>query len=402
MIIGGNFLPTQKSKEKCVLLVLLVIGIYVMENSSVVAYIGSNHLNYIIKPMIWMGITYTIWLFPRVKSKAKLKQRSFLNFWALNFAVIYIIVSVLAGIVDGLGRSPYSHTPMGILKNIGFVGGAIVGREFIRSYLVNNLTDKENYLVFTLVSILMTVTSISLSRFTNLSGHVDIVKFIAQYLAPGFAQNILATYLVFIGGPLTSIIYLGITQGFHWLSPILPNLKWITTALIGILCPVFCLMSMQGIYNGTTKKNRRKDEESSLSWMITSVISIGIIWFAVGVFPVYPSVIATGSMEPMIKPGDIILVKKIVDMEGIDNLKTGDIIQFKKGRILISHRITEVVEGNEGIAFSTKGDNNSSEDSDLVMPEQLKGRIVNVVPKIGWPTLLIKSKDEIPFEEIEF
>src|SRR5690606_32721854 len=104
-----------------------------------------------------------------------------------------------------------------------------------------------------------------------------------------------------LGGPVLSIIYLGIIQGFHWLSPILTDLKWITTALVGILCPVFFLISLQTIYLSHTKqlKKREQADENPIGWAITSVLSIAIIWFAVGVFPIYPSVIATGSMEPM-------------------------------------------------------------------------------------------------------
>ena len=65
-------------------------------------------------------------------------------------------------------------------------------------------------------------------------------------------------------------------------------------------------------------------------------------------FPVYPSVIATGSMEPMIKPGDVILVDKATSIEEIYSLREGDVIQFSRDAILISHRIIEIVE-EEGV-----------------------------------------------------
>lgn len=249
----------------------------------------------------------------------------------------------------------------------------------------------------------MAITSISFSRFPNIKSLQELVKFIAQSLAPEFSHNLFATYLAYLGGHIASMIYLGIIQGFHWFSPILPDLKWITMALIGILCPIFFMMSLQSIYNRESKvfKEKDNDGESPISWMITSVLSIGIIWFSVGVFPIYPSVIATGSMEPMIKPGDIILVKKIVDMEGINSLKVGDVIQFKRDSILISHRIIDVInDEEEGLGFKTKGDNNSGPDSDLVKPEDIKGIIVYTVPKLGWPTLLIKSNRDIPLEDI--
>src|SRR5690606_35356850 len=119
-------------------------------------------------------------------------------------------------------------------------------------------------------------------------------------------------------------------------------------------------------------------------------------WFTVGVFPIYPSVIATGSMEPMISPGDIILVKKIVNMDGINALKEGDVIQFKRGEILISHRIVDVIENDkEGLQFRTKGDNNSTVDTNLVRPQDIKGKVEYTIPKIGWLTLFIKSNQNI-------
>ena len=55
--------------------------------------------------------------------------------------------------------------------------------------------------------------------------------------------------------------------------------------------------------------------------------SVAIIWFAVGLFPLYPSVILTGSMEPDIMPGDVVLVAK-----WIVTLLRSDIIVFDNGR----------------------------------------------------------------------
>ncbi len=405
MIVRKEFLPTKKSRNRCFLLIVLMISIYILENLSFGTFISNSTLNYIIKPILWSGLAYIVWRFPHIRPKGKLKLRTLIFFWTINFGIIYILISILAGIVDALGKSPYNHSLTGIITNVIFVGSALVGREFIRSYLVNSLTKEENYLIFTLIAAFMTITSISFKRYMDIKSYQELVKFIAQYIAPEFAQNIFAVYLVYIGGPLASIIYLGITQGFHWLSPILPDLKWITTALVGVLCPLFFMISIQTIYRHASKQITRKDddEESPISWMLTSIISIGIIWFAVGVFPIYPSVIATGSMEPMIKPGDVILVKKIVEMDGINNLKVGDVIQFKRDGILISHRIINIEnDEKEGIGFKTQGDNNSGPDTEIVRPQDIKGIITYTVPKIGWPTLLIKSDKDIPLEDIVY
>ncbi|WP_105619667.1 signal peptidase I [Vallitalea okinawensis] len=400
MFTKDRYLPTRQSKLISLLLILIMCCIYIFENSAIVSFFDSRILNYIIKPSIWTSIAFIVWRLPRQRSKGKLVFRSRIYWWAFNFAIFYIIVQVLAGLIDGLGKSPYSHSLIGIITNIIYIGTLLIGREQIRNYLVNNFTKKENYSVFILVTLFMTITSISLKKYTNLNENIKIVTFIAEYFAPEFAHNLLATYLVFLGGPLVSIMYFGIIEGFHWLSPVLPDLKWITKALIGILYPIFSLMTIQSIYlKGIKEINKREqDRESPISWIITSILSIAIIWFAVGVFPIYPSVIATGSMEPMIMPGDVIIVQKI-DGNSVD---IGDVVQFKRDDILISHRIIEVVEDENGKSYRSKGDNNSVADLQLVKPEQIKGVIKYVVPKIGWLTLLIRSEDDVTMEGIEF
>ena len=66
-------------------------------------------------------------------------------------------------------------------------------------------------------------------------------------------------------------------------------------------------------------------------------------------------VIISGSMEPNLNIGDIVITKKISK----DKLKEGDIISFRQGQSVITHRIKEVIYTNEGTEYKTKGDNNN-------------------------------------------
>lgn len=392
--------PTRFSKSRYALLVGLILFIYLLDNPLVKIVSGSTYFNSILRPTLWLGIGLLVWMFPAFRQVGKLKTRGSLYFWSFNFAFIMIVVQVLAGLVDGLGKSPYDHSVTGMLSNILIVGSVLVGRELARHYLVNSITREESYRVFFGVAVFMTLVAFPISKFTGLKGYEEIVKFLAQFLVPEFSKNLLATVLVFYGGPFASVLFMGTLEAFHWLSPILPNLKWITAALVGILTPVFLLSFAQIVYEGESRIRKGKDkEESPLSWIITTLVSIGIIWFSIGVFPVYPSVIATGSMIPMIQPGDVILVDKKIDPL---QLSKGDVIQFRREDILISHRIIDVTEKDGVKNYKTQGDNNSGPDTELVKPEDVKGEVIKVVPKVGWPTLLIKSKRDIPLDEIEF
>ena len=401
-----NFVNKKPSKGKIFLIFFLMIFVYLLNNSIVISFIGGQVFNFVVRPLLWGGIALLIWTFPKVRAKGKLIHRSYYNWYAFNFGILFVIISIGAGVVGGLGKSPYDHSITGIMINTLLVGSTLVGRESARSYLVNRLAKKENYLIFILISLFMTVTNISMNRFMDIdyTSNMELVKFLAETFAPEFSENMLATFLVYLGGPLTSIIYLGIIEGFHWLSPILPDLKWIIKALIGVMTPIFFLIFIQNGHMKLAKQLKQKDKgkENPISWILTSLTSIAIVWFAVGLFPIYPSVIVTGSMEPMVKPGDVILVKKI---DGQD-VGLNDVIQFRRDNILISHRIIGIVEDEKtkSISFRTKGDNNTGPDLELVKPEEVKGTIIKVVPKIGWPTLLLKQreKNDIPLEKVEF
>lgn len=391
----------EKNSWRCFILLLSVLGIYSLENQLITSLVGNFTFGNILKPLLWCGIALVIFTMPALRYKSKLRTRNFINSWSLIFAVVFLCVQFLAGFVDGLGKSPYDHSFFGITLNIFSTGGVLVGREFFRSYIVGNLTKKEDFRAFLGISLLMTFLSFPMQKYMKFEDYQSIVEFSAQYFLPEFSVNFLATYLVFMGGPVPALIFFGIPKAFYLLSPILPNLQWITAALVGVLTPVFLFTIIQGMFEVESKQRRKSEvqKEGHASWIITTLVSVIFVWFAVGVFPVYPSVIVTGSMEPTVYPGDVILINKIKDIEEV---QIGDVIQFERDHILISHRVIEIITKDGVTSYRTRGDNNSVEDSQLVSPEQIRGEIVRVVPKIGWPSLLIKSRNGVPLDEVEF
>ena len=394
-------LQTEKNRTKIFILLISVLGIYALDNTLISSLVGNSLFIYVLKPLLWCGIALAVFFLPALRYKSKLRTRNFINSWSCIFAVIFICIQMLAGLVDGLGKSPYDHSVSGIALNIFSIGAVLAGREFFRSYIVNTMIKNEKYIVFLSVSLVMTVLAFPVQKYLDLEGTESIVKFFAQFFLTEFSKNFMATYLVFLAGPVSSLIFLGILESFHWLSPILPDLQWITAASVGILTPVFMFTMMQSMFEVESKQCHRRDvkKEGLASFIITILLSVGIVWFAVGVFPIYPSVIVTGSMEPMIYPGDVILVKKITRIEEV---QIGDVIQFERDDIRISHRITEIITKDGVPNYRTRGDNNNTADFQLVTPEQIRGEVIEVVPKVGWPTMVIKSNKDISLDELVF
>ena len=95
------------------------------------------------------------------------------------------------------------------------------------------------------------------------------------------------------------------------------------------------------------------------------------------------------SMSPRLNINDIVIVKKGYEIE---SYKKGNIITFIRGNEVITHRIDRVISADMRPAFITKGDNNKVEDEDLVKYEDIIGKVVLTMPKIGALVNLLKNK----------
>jgi signal peptidase len=109
-----------------------------------------------------------------------------------------------------------------------------------------------------------------------------------------------------------------------------------------------------------------------------------VLPFAVGWSP---SVIVTGSMEPSIAPGDIVVTAPIKP----EQLKLGYVIRFRdpsNAHPYLMHRIIEIKDDGNLV---TKGDANQSADSTPVPPSHVTGVARLRVPVIGLPAVWMRN-----------
>ena len=96
-------------------------------------------------------------------------------------------------------------------------------------------------------------------------------------------------------------------------------------------------------------------------------------------FGIKPFVVLSGSMSPEIYSGDLVITKT-VDPSG---LKVGDIISFKEGNVVVTHRITELSEKDGSPVFITQGDANDTEDGNAVSYAQVESVYLFKIKGIG-------------------
>ena len=94
---------------------------------------------------------------------------------------------------------------------------------------------------------------------------------------------------------------------------------------------------------------------------------------------IYMFNIVSESMEPTFYKDDLVVVKKC----NLGELQKGDIITFKQDDRIISHRIVSITKDKGEIKFSTKGDNNDVQDKEPVELQNVYGKVLFSIKKIG-------------------
>jgi len=89
--------------------------------------------------------------------------------------------------------------------------------------------------------------------------------------------------------------------------------------------------------------------------------------------------VQSGSMEPTISAGDVIIITKL------QNYNQYDVVTFTdESNRTVTHRVMEVKAEETPVRFVTKGDANRSIDNDNITLENIQGKAILTVPKIGY------------------
>ena len=106
---------------------------------------------------------------------------------------------------------------------------------------------------------------------------------------------------------------------------------------------------------------------------------------------VFPMIVLTDSMHPVIKSGDLIICKTAE----AEDVVVGDVISFYdpmgSGTSVVTHRVMEIVTEDGKISFRTKGDNNNAEDTVLVPDKNLIGIYKSRIPLVGHVAMFMQT-----------
>jgi len=138
------------------------------------------------------------------------------------------------------------------------------------------------------------------------------------------------------------------------------------------------------------KKNLFQIIINTVSWFFIAAFVIGFFITAISNFNViggYKSLIVqSGSMEPTIMTGDVIIVAQASSYRQNEVITFYDIDGY-----LTTHRIFEIVSGSSP-RYVTKGDANRVQDNNEVSLTQIIGKVILTIPKLGYFIGFTRSK----------
>ena len=375
----------QKSKIFTIIIIVIMLLFGLIGTCKLVFEINDLY-TYFLNPLFWIGLAVFLGVnIPKGYASKRLKKEiiSYILIASFSFIIIYMI----SGLFVTFGKNPYSTTIKGFFINLWIFYSIMVAKEYIRYLLINNVYDKDKIFISILISSVYVVLDTGLNRFINSEAitNLMLIKLLTQVILPSIARNVLFSYIAMYSDYVPAIIYEFITNAYMWISPIVPNSPWIITVVIEAIIPIIVYSYIRYTkIRSDLFKSRQKLLKADPRGIIPIVVFVVLAsWFALGIFPISPVAIATGSMEPELYVGDIAIMKKASP----NDIEIGDIIQYKMEGYSVVHRVIQKDQKGGTVTFITKGDNNNSPDFYPVKEDQLMGKVIYKIKYIGLPTI---------------
>jgi signal peptidase len=348
------------------------------------AILGGGLNLYLAQPATWLSVGllgYMGWRYGLCDREAG--RNRFVGL-AVLLGAFQIAVSIFTGFLSRFGYSPYGHQAEVLLGNLLYAGTMLVGIELSRAYLIGLVGRDRPVAGLLLISLLFTVVGIAPGMIGGLSGPLSLFEFGGTTFLPLMAQNLLATMLALLGGPLAAIGFRAVIEIFEWSSPILPNPPWAFAALAGTLGPVIGMLVVQAQTRPSQHAGGSRTSQWPSAWLVPAFLGVLMIWFNQGLFGVRPTLVSGVSMAPLLQAGDLVLTAEVEPEE----IVVGDIVRFRAGDSYVLHRVI-AIRSEGSLEFITQGDANNVSDPPLIA-SAVEGRVVSILPGFGWPSIGVR------------
>ena len=311
-------------------------------------------------------------------------------FEVIVFTISFFLLYYILGFVVGLARNQNYFTLYGLKTFIIPTIVYCILREYLR---YNMLCKSEGSKLVTIIVVLVFITmDITNSLyFSTFNSKYEILRYVALILLPTISKNISYSYISRKIGYKPVILFDLIFSLYPYILPLVPNPNEYIVSIIYLVVPIILALRLNKFFNNkedyflpsTYYKKRLTGA------IVPTIIVLTLIYFYSGYFRFHAIAIASGSMEPQIKKGDVVIVDKSNKNK---DFKKGQIIAYWKDENIIVHRIVKKVKLDNSYVYYTKGDANEKIDDVLIKEKMIIGKVNHKISYIGYPTVWFSER----------
>ena len=305
--------------------------------------------------------------------------------------IAFFLFYYLSGILIGFAKNTNYFT-INSFRNIIFpIIFYIFIKEFLRYQLLMKSSESKTLIIITCIFFIIIDNVVPFSAH-SLGFNKDTFLLIALTFLPSISENILCSYLSLNLGYKPGIVYLLIMQLYKYLLPIIPNPNEYLYSLIFLIFPLIVLVRIENWFKkdrieNVVLDNYRQSKKELLFFLPLTIFICVLIYVVSGYFRYYAVAVASGSMEPEISKGDIVIVDK-----NYNEINVGDVLAYKHDQKVIIHRIYRIIKTDDEYFIYTKGDANNDYDKYKITEDLFIGIVKIKIPLIGYPTVLVNER----------
>jgi signal peptidase len=144
--------------------------------------------------------------------------------------------------------------------------------------------------------------------------------------------------------------------------------------------------------NGASRRRWARTIVSVPMWILMGTgVTLLIAITALNLFGHRSLVVMSGSMQPVLRPGDLVIDQRITPLQA----RVGDVVTFRDpsdGSRLLTHRVRSIQVSGDSVTIVTKGDASNAVQRWVIRSDGTLGRVIFRVPKIGYPIFWFRSR----------
>lgn len=379
--------------EKRILILEIVLSIIFLLNIFVKRIFNEYMILFII--LIAMGIINFLMGYEKDRDINKITKKQIIKY-VVFYCFGFLVIEYGLGLILGYIKSPYKRDLLSIFSNVFSTVLIILSSEHFRYMIVSKGKNKKIILILSVLLFVLIDSSIFVKLY-DLKELDDLLSFSTAVVLPSIFKNFILTILTYKYGFKQNIAYRLIMELYIYIVPFTPNLGIYLDSVLLMAFPI--ILSRIVAYGFDKEKKKDYRDNNSIKRKIITAVAILItsilIMLNSNLFRFWTAAVGSGSMEPTIKIGDAILVDKSYQKH-LNKLKVGDILVFKIGKKIFTHRIIKIEEDNGNYSINTKGDRKGQlEDNWTVTNKDVIGIVKFRIKYIGYPTVWLSRILEV-------